>query len=219
MKKICTILLMLLVAISFFSCASAPKAEVVEEEENPITKSNVKMPDTLDYKGQAYGMSIPDWVMQRPVEMEEMDRYAEKYVFKVESPRSGSQQGAEMYAENMQAFAEVAKLINNRVQSKFSGATVGDRDSVETYMEQVTKSLADAQVSGLRKEDSFWVYRRYYDADGEVEEEAFTVLLLYTIDRGVLDELITSAIEGTTPDTEEGTRAKDLVKGELSEGL
>lgn len=223
MKKILWIMTMVVLAfflVTSFACKSAPEAAPAteKEEESDAPKTTVKRPELLDYKAADF-REPPEWVFASITELEAMDAYADKYVFKVESPRAGSRTGAEMYAENMQANAEVAKLINTRVQSRFSGASVGDLDAVETYMEQVTKSLSEAQFSGLRKVDSFWMQRRYFTPEGEVDEDAYTVMLLYTIDKEVLDELVKSAIEGTPPKTEESQRAQDLVRGSLSEGL
>ena len=42
-------------------------------------------------------------------------------------------------------------MVSTRVMNKFAGAQVGDKDMVETYMEEVAKVLALAEYSGARQ--------------------------------------------------------------------
>ncbi len=204
------------------ACSSSPESAPEKKDasaEAAPAEPDVKRPVILDHENRKWGDPVPEWVKMDGVDLEKQDDYEGQYVFVVESPVSQSLDGAKMAATNFGVMAQVSQMINTRVQNKFSGAQVGDQDSIETYMEQVTKTLSEAQISGLRQERDYWVKQRYFDADGEVEKEAYTVKMLYTIDQAILDELVKSAVDGTEPETEEAQRAKDLVQGELSEGL
>ncbi len=202
------------------ACSSAPAPAPKKDDASDAPEAPaVKRPVILEHENSKWGDPVPEWVKMDGVDLEQQDAYEDKYVFVVGSPVSESLQGAKMAATNFGAMSEVAQTINTRVQNKFSGAQVGDQDAIEMYMEQVTKTLSEAQISGLRKEREYWVKQRYFDSEGEFDKDAYTVVMLYTIDQEILDELIKSAVDGTEPETEEAQRAKDLVQGELSEGL
>ncbi|MFW5728994.1 MAG: hypothetical protein ACOCYG_04965, partial [Spirochaetota bacterium] len=147
----------------------------------------VRQPDILDHKNYKFGREIPDWVFMEGFEIEQLREYRDFYVFKFESPRAQNLQGAQMWARNFQAAAELAQTIRNRVEVKFAGSAAGDLDRVDEYLEEVVNSLAAAQFSGYRPEADYWLELRYYDAEGDVAEEAYTYYVMYTIPREVLD--------------------------------
>ena len=177
----------------------------------------------LDHKNYKWGRDVPDWVVMNAQELEELDRYEGRYVFKFESPRAQSLQGAEIWTRNFQAASQIAQVVRNRVQTKFAGAAAGDIDMVETYMEQVVQSLSDAEFSGYQPVDDYWVQMRYYNDDGSVEEDGYTYLVLYTIPKETLDRMIDEALDQAArqnqPDTEEEETARQRVEEAFANGL
>jgi hypothetical protein len=107
--------------------------------------------------------------------------------------------------------------------NKFAGAQVGDKDMVETYMEEVAKILAVAEYAGARKEDDFWIYRQFYDDNGNPTEKIYTYYLLYTVPREQIDAAIQRSLDAQSnkeqPRTEEEQVARDRVKELFSDGL
>jgi len=215
MKKI-TVLLLGLVMMGFLaSCASAPKEEPKEEE---VLEVVTKRPEMLDHKNYQWGKDVPEWVMMDVSELEELEEYENVYLFKFESPRAQSLEGAKIWTEDFNAASDIVKSIDLRVRSKFSGAAVGDLDAIESYMEKVVASLAEARISGMKKEGDYWVQRRYFTPEGTVDEDAYTYIVLYSIQKEILDEQIQNALDGVEEEPETKVRAKDLVK-EAFEGL
>jgi hypothetical protein len=107
---------------------------------------------------------------------------------------------------------------------KFAGAAAGDMNKLEGYMEQVVKSLSDATITGYKQVDNYWVQMRYYKPDGNVDEDAYTYLALYTIPKAVLDELVRKALDEAavanrprSPDEE--TARKRVKEAFAKEGL
>lgn len=217
MKRAVKFILGITALILAASCASTGADEKKGAAEDKKAEAEVKKPIMLDYKGRDFDRQVPDWVLDPISKIQE--NYPDKYAFRYESPRAKSKEGAEMYTKNMKAMAEIAGMIETQVKSKFSGASAGDLDAVETYMEQMTQTLAEANISGLRPEDDFWTYRRYFTPEGDVKEDAYTYYILYVIDKQILDDQVNAAIEGVEPETEEGKRAKDMVRDAWSEGL
>jgi hypothetical protein len=212
---------MSILLVLFAACSSAPEPVPEEEPEEEVPAPILKRPDILDHKNYKWGRDVPDWVTMDAVEVEQLEKYEDSYVFKFESPRAQSLQGAELWTKNFTAASQIAQIVQNRVQTKFAGAAAGDIDMLETYMEQVVQSFSDAQFSGYTPEDDYWVQMRYYDEEGEVDEEAYTYVVIYTIEKDVLDEMVQNALEnaGEEPDTEEEKSARDRVQEAFAEGL
>jgi hypothetical protein len=223
-KILFTMSLIALLAALFIGCASPPPPPPPPEPEKEETKLDeplAKKPDLIDHKNYKWGTQPPEWVTMDVEEIESMDKYEASYVFKFESPRAQNLQGAQLWLDNFQAASQIAQQVSLRVQSKFAGAAAGDMDMLETYMEQVVKTLAEATITGFKKVDDYWVQMRYYKPDGSVDEDAFTYLALYTVPEEILDEMVRNALDNTgeKPDTEEEKTARDRVKEAFDEGF
>ncbi len=220
-RKVSTLAgLVVLLVVMLVGCAGGP-----EEEREPLN-ANVpepilRRPDLLDHKNYKFGREVPEWVVMDATEIEEMDEYEDVYVFKFESPRAQSLQGAELWTRNFTAASQIAQTVRNRVQVKFAGAAVGDMDMVESYMEQVVQSLSDAEFSGYQPEADYWIQMRYYRPDGSVDEDAYTYLVMYTIPQNTLDRMIQDALDeaGDEPETEEEETARQRVREAFENGL
>lgn len=225
MKKV-VLFLMAVAALSlvFIGCPSAPKPkEEPVATPKPEVKPVAKKPDIIDHKDYKWGKDVPDWVTMDVTELEKLPEYEGMYLFKFESPRAQDLEGARLYVENMQAATEIARIVSTRVQQKFAGAAAGDLDKLEVYMEAVTKVLAEATVTGYRKLADYWVQMRYYREDGSVDEDAYTFLALYGVDKTTLDDMVRKALEDADnqnkPKSEEEKTARDRVKEAFAEGF
>ncbi|WP_028972539.1 hypothetical protein [Spirochaeta cellobiosiphila] len=215
MKRFFGLVLGLILAGMVVSCASSPK-ETNEPASAPL-EVVTKRPEIIDHKNYAWGKDVPEWVLMDISELEKLDKYEDVYLFKLESPRGKSLEGLKMWTEDFQAASDVVKMIDTRVRAKFSGAAVGDLDDIEAYMEKVVTSLSEASISGLKKEGDYWVLRRYFTPEGDVDEDAYTYVYLYSIQKDLLDEQIQDAMDGVEAEPETKVRAKDLVQEALNE--
>ena len=114
---------------------------------------------------------------------------------------------------------DIARMVATRVESKFAGAAVGDKDMLETYMEQVVKSLSVAEFSRVVIEDEFWI-KKQSKKSGEVE---YRYLFLVTVPKSEIEAAIErvfgDAASKVKPKTEEETAARDRVKEAFKEGF
>jgi hypothetical protein len=222
MKKILFWLCLVCTLALVIGC-STPAKVADEAKEDMADQALVKRPDILDHKNYKWGKDVPDWVFLDNMQLEEVGDFKDFYMFKFESPRAQDLQGAELWTKNFTAAAEIAQTVKNRVQVKFAGAAAGDMDMLETYMEQTVKSLADATYTGFTKVDDYWVQMRYYKPDGDVDEDAFTYVILYKMPKDVLDELVQNSLENSEavdkPKTEDEKTARNRVKEAFSDGL
>lgn len=220
-KRVATLAgLVVLLVIMVIGCAGGPEEETEPVNAN-VPEPILRRPDLLDHKNYKFGREVPEWVVMDATEIEDLSEYEDVYVFKYESPRAQSLQGAELWTRNFTAASQIAQTVQNRVQVKFAGAAVGDMNMVESYMEQVVQSLSDAEFSGYQPEADYWIQMRYYQPDGSVDEDAYTYLVMYTIPRTTLDGMIQDALENADdePDTEEEVTARQRVREAFENGL
>jgi hypothetical protein len=189
-------------------CAGGPPTAPAEFEE-PSFK-------IVEYKNSALGAEVPEWVTMDVGELE--DDFEDEYIFRFEQT-GANLTGVKNIADNMNAPAEVARLVSTRVQQKFAGAQVGDENFVETYFENVVRTVAEAELNGLRKYGDFWVLKEYYDEKGNPTERQYEYYTMYRISAAQVDDLIERAISGLDAQTEEEQTARDRVREIMDEGI
>ena len=145
-------------------------------------EAQVYPPKVIEHKKSAFGGDVPDWVFMEQAELELQDEYEDTYVF-IFDQTGKDLDGLQSWTRSFVAATEVARMVSTRVMNKFAGAQVGDKDMVETYMEEVAKVLAVAEYAGARKKADFWVLQQYYKDDGKADRQEYRYLLLYTVPR------------------------------------
>jgi hypothetical protein len=210
MKKIFYVLIILALLFTFLGCASTKAKEKTEPTTTKPTPAPPPPPQIIEHKTSDFGGDVPDWVDMTSSELEALPKYEGFYVF-VEDHSGQSREGIEMWAREFSAADALASFIKTKVQSKFVGAAAGDKDFIETYMEQVVKNMSQGEFSGFREEEKFWVRKRYFDQDGNVDHEEYRYLFLFTIPKKELSDAVKRAYDGTKPETEEEKSAKDRV--------
>lgn len=225
MKKILGVLMAVLVVFAIASCVSepAPAAEAPKAQEAVLT------PDVLEHKGTALGANVPAWTMayieSGSTGVEKLPEYKGKYVIVLDS-EGQSKQGVLTAMDNMDAPTQIARYLSTRVQQKFAGAQVGDRDQLEEYFENVVKMVSEAKFSGFMAGPDWWVYLQYYKpgakSKSEVERRVYRVIKVYSIDTAVLQKQLDKYLDdakGTVAKTPEKERAIDAVQSAFYEGF
>lgn len=199
-------------------CASAPAPGTT------VNNAPKKLPkfEVINHKGAELGQEVPEWVMLDESEIESsaasgdanFARYKDKVLVKVD--RTGANlTGVKRLAENMDAAPQIAKMISLRVQNLFAGSEIGDDKNVETYFENVTKNMAEATITGFKKEGDYWTLLKYLETD----KEEYHYYVLYSIPTKTLEKLMNDALGQETPETPEKQTAKDRVKALMNSSL
>ncbi|AGT45183.1 hypothetical protein [Treponema pedis] len=217
MKKAINVIIGLAVATAIFSgCASkGPKTL-------GTVSANVKKPELIDHKNLKWNKDVPGWVAEEPQSLQKNSDYKDVYLFKFESPRSKSLEGAELWTKDFSVPSEMARMVKMRVESKAAAAAAGDKDKIDGYIEDVVKTVTDTKLSGFKKESDYWVQMRYFDSEGKPEADDFTYIILYSIPKKTLDRLINDAVNGADevkPKTETEKAVRDRVREALKEGI
>ncbi len=219
MKKIAIIITSVILAFAVISCGSSPTTPTLEKK-GPAY-------EVIDHKTMVIGGDIPGWVasfIDAGIQgIEAMPAFKDKYVFIAED--TGTNRSAlSMWMTGFNVGQEIARMVSTRVQAKFVGAAAGSPDDeFGRYFENVVKNAAEASYSGARKENDFWVLRRFFKADGKtVDREEYTMYILVTVDKPILDQQIEAVLNGTVADkplTRDQQTAVDRVKEAFYEGF
>lgn len=212
MKKILSVLIVLVLLWAMFGCGGPKVVEPTPKPEPTLkpTPPPPPPPQIIEHRNTDFGGGIPDWVDKTAIELEKLPEYEGYYVL-IEDHTGKSREGVEMWAKKFSAMGALAALIQNKVRDKFVGAAAGDKDFIETYMEEVVKSVSEGEFAGFREQDKFWVRKRYFDSDGNVDYEEFRYLFLLTVPKKEIADAVKRAIDGTKPETEEEVSAKERV--------
>lgn len=225
MKKILIALLVALAVFAIASCASEPAPAAT----GPKPMETVLTPDILEHKGTALGANVPAWIMtyieNGPGGVEKLAEYKGKYIIVLDA-EGQSKQGTMVAMDNMDAPVQIARYLSTRVQAKFAGAQVGDRDQLTEYFESVVKTVSEARFSGFMAGPDWWVYLQYYKpgakTKSEVDRRVYRVIKIYSIDKTILETQLNKYLnesEAKVAKTPEKQRAIDAVQSAFYEGF
>lgn len=213
MRKLLFVPMSLILVLAMVGCATSSKAEKGEEgpKEVVVVEGKVEEWVIVDHKTKDFGGNVPRWVTKTPMQLQKEDMYKDYFIF-IEDQLGKDLDGIKIWATNFSINSNITRMVANRVESRFAGAAVGDKDMVETYMENVVKSVSAATFSRVVIEDEFWI-KKQSKASGEVE---FRYLFLVTVPRGEIDAAIkrifSDADDANKPKTEEEKVARERVK-------
>jgi len=221
MKHLWKVVVVLVAIGLLFACGTKPTPK---QEQALKVEPQVYPPKVIEHKLTALGGDVPEWVFQyaNGEDLEKKRDYNDLYVFVFEQTGKDLE-GVKAWTRSFSAATEVARMVSIRVMNKFAGAQVGDKDMVETYMEEVAKVLAVAEYAGARKKDDFWIHRQFYDDNGSPTKKEYTYYMLYTVPQEQIDAAIQRSLDAQNnknkPKTEEEQTARDRVKELFSENL
>jgi hypothetical protein len=221
MKHLWKVAVVLVAIAVLFACGTKPTPK---QEQALKVEPQVYPPKVIEHKLTALGGEVPEWIFQyaNGENLEENRDYRDLYVFVFEQTGKDLE-GVKAWTRSFSAATEVARMVSTRVMNKFAGAQVGDKDMVETYMEEVAKILAVAEYAGARKKDDFWIYRQFYDDNGGPTKKEYTYYMLYTVPQEQIDAAIQRSLDAQNnkekSKTEEEQTARDRVKELFTEGL
>jgi hypothetical protein len=114
-------------------------------------------------------------------------------------------------------------MVSTCVKNKFVGAQAGDKDLIGSCFEEVVKTIAEAEFSNAQKKDDFWLYRKYFDENGNPTHQAYTYFLLYTVPKKQIDASVQRAIDTQynkiKPDSKETETAFTRLQELYADGL
>ena len=201
MTRIKTVVFVLLaLSMVFAGCASKQEPEPKE------LQSSVKT-EVLEHKGTALGINeLPVWVetyvSTGVTGLEKLSDYQGSYCF-VGEETGTNLDAVQTWAATFDVSREIAAAVASRVESLFTGAASGSPDGdYGTYFENIVKASSNANYSGARKINDWWILIRRYDPDAKKRyTDEYRVFVLYTIEKDILDDQILNMIDKVASET------------------
>jgi hypothetical protein len=221
MKKI-VVFSLVLAALVLAACNSGPA-----RQDAPAYLEETETYEVVDHKTKAIGGNVPEWVslyIEKGLPgVEALEEFQDKYVF-VGEDNGTNLNALRQWATGFTVNQEIARMVSNRVQAKFAGAAAGSPDAeYGRYFEDVVKATAEAQFSGARKENDFWLLKRYFRADRRTpDRETYDYYVLVTVDKDILEQQIDLVLDRARtggPLTREQETAVDRVREAFYEGF
>ena len=222
MKKIIYLLFAAcLVASVFVACETVEQSQ--PSTQKIAMKSNVKRPEIVDHKNAKWGKDAPDWVSMEREEIEKTGKFGDVYIFKFEVNNVKDLDGTLLWLSNFEVARELSRLVSQHVHNKAVAAANGNKNVMGAWTQEVTKSLSEATINGLKKESDYWVLERFYDAKGDVKGDFYTALILYSVPKAILDEIVKEAVKkangNVPPKTPEDQKAYEMVQQAFENGF
>lgn len=196
MKKhaIFALLSVLIVAICA-SCATVDKSATAESGKPKLSVKPAKTPETIDHKNMKWGKEPPEWVDMETGDIEKAGTYGDVYVFKFESEKGKDLEGTQIWIKNFSVGSEISRLISQRVQDRAVSAAEGNKDKTVGFTKELVKIVSEATINGLKKESDYWLLRRWFTPEGDVEGDFYSACILYSIPKNILDGIVKEAIK------------------------
>lgn len=186
----------------FIGCASN-KDEVEPKELEGRVRTEV-----LEHKGSALGVNqLPVWVetyiSDGILGVEKLSSYAGSYCF-IGEEAGTNLDALQTWVTSFDVPGEIARNVSTRVSALFTGAASGSPDGeYGMYFENIVKTTANANYSGARKVNDWWVLTRRYDPDLKKQyTDEYRSYVLYTIEKDLLDKQVLDMIDQVAAETQ-----------------
>jgi hypothetical protein len=193
----------LLPVVFLVACVSAPYTIPKLDVQEPV------IPTERDYlidnhKNLVSGTPIPEWVNNYLdggiPSVETLGLYQNRYVFISETGGS-SLEALTMWSQGFLASLDIPQLVADRVRRRFAGdGTRSPEEDYGRYHESLVRTAADAKYFWVKREDDFWIHKRFLNEESTgTEDGEYVFLILVTVDRTSLREhlenLLVKALE------------------------
>jgi hypothetical protein len=172
------------------ACVTGPAERIILPQKQEPEAEQAGAYTIVDWQTRTAGQGIPEWVRRflngGNREVETMPQYQDRYVF-VATGRGSSLEPLQYWAEEFSVQQDFPRLAAVRVEERLAGAAaLYPDDEYGEFFETMVKRASDAAYDGVRREDSYWLRRRFYAEDEDAERELYDFFILVSIDREVL---------------------------------
>jgi hypothetical protein len=184
-------LVLLFIGTVFFlsGCASSADRQRIKLQSEVQTV-------TVEHKGTGLGIDqLPLWITaymnSGASAVEALPDY--KNVYAIVAEENGpSLQPLLTWVNNFNAQQQIGAMINTRVASIFKAneSKLPDSDEAIRTYDNAINTLVATSYTGARKDSDWWIKQRISEKDKEEPETRYRAMVLYIIDKKVLNEQI-----------------------------
>ena len=212
------------------SCSSGKAVQIPVPAQPPAAEISEQYIVT-DYKNKAKGATMPDWV-NRWLEggtgkVETLDAFRDRFVF-ISRNAGNNFTALTQWNEGFSAELDFPRLAAARIEARFISATPFPDREYGAFFNDLVRAASDAPWSGAKKEDDFWLCRKYFPSEDAISDpgiparETWEFLVLVTIDKFLfasqLDAVLRS-VKPSPPLTRDQSAAVNRIRDKLYEGF
>jgi hypothetical protein len=221
--------LITLIALLLSACVTKPVQRIIPPPppKQETEESRIETYTILDWQTKTEGQDIPEWVRRfldgGNREVETMPQYRDRYTF-VAASRGSSLEALRYWLEEFNEQQDFPRLAAVRIEERLAGAAVlYPDDEYGDFFEVMVKRASNADYQGIRREDSYWLRRRFYTETGEeTYGEAYDFFILLSIDREELAARIRTLLDnhgGIRTPTRDQAAAVNRIKEKFFDGF
>ena len=160
-----------------------------------INAMGLQEPYKVTDQSGGIGAAVPAWYNKSRTAVEK--EFPGSYAFVM--TRSGKNLKAlQLLANKVDVGSAVAQEISVDVQNLVVSAVQGTDVSVEEYVETLSKNVSKAKISGLRKEQDWWIQKTIVSEDGN-DIVDYDYKVLYLVDKKTIQDLINQVATDSIP--------------------
>ncbi|MDR0721701.1 MAG: hypothetical protein LBF75_02740 [Treponema sp.] len=151
----------------------------------------IQLYQIIDYKTNALGEEIPEWVNQYESEgipgIERLPQYADTYIF-ISELEGTNFNALQQWSSGFVLSKDCSRLVASRIQERIT-KTVSTYPEGEygRFFEALIRAASNAVYSGAVQEGDFWVLKQYFQEDGvSPDRKVYNFLILVSINKTTL---------------------------------
>jgi len=184
------------------SCTTNSGKRAYELPEIPQETKTPRTFTIIDYKNKTTGGAIPEWVNlyfnSGLREVEALRSYQRNYVF-VHKNEGNNFNALQLWKDNFYVELDFPRLAAVRIEARFSAAVPYPDEEYGAFYEALIRAASDASWIGAKKEDDFWVRKRYPANETEGEQENWEFLILVTMEKSSFSSQLEKIFESIKP--------------------
>lgn len=227
MKKIITILAVLMAALLLTSCTTT-----ADDIEGTGVELSVNKPEIIDYKGQAFGSDIPGWVL----DASDGNNKAVAKALGLDGKKVWILQNdgkdldmLKLWTDQIDGRSQIASGIEQTIADLITAemsATEADEATKQQMVDEFSSRVTNLTLQGLEKETDYWTRTRTLK-DGVKARNAteadytykFTYLVVFTMDEDLYAKQIDEAFADVGNNDDQSAMLREVVTAQLKEKL
>lgn len=226
MKKIMAVLAVLMAAFLLVSCTTT----AADIEGTGVNLSTNK-PEIIDYRGQAFGSSIPGWVIDASDGKIEAVQKAlglnGQKVWILQNDGDDLDM-LKLWTDQVDARAQIASGIEQTVADLITAemeATKADDSTKKKMVDEFSSRVTNITLQGLNKYDDYWTQTRTLKVGLKKAKKAddytykFTYLVVFTMDEDLYEQQLAAAFADVGDNDDQSELLREVVTAQLANKL
>ena len=186
-----TLLLAGLMGVEILAACTGAPPELPIQWTPPPQAEIIQLYQIIDYKTNALGEEIPEWVNGYESEgipgVERLPQYDDTYIF-ISELEGANFHALQQWASGFVLSKDLSRLVASRVQSRMTKTAASyPEGEYGRFFEALIRAASNAVYSGAVQEGDFWVLKQYFQEDGVTpDRKAYNFLILVGINKTTL---------------------------------